>query len=807
MTYIKWFDQIRLTDIPLVGGKNASIGEMYGSLRAKGINVPYGFAITTAAYRDFLNDNNLTEKIRTFLSMIHLNEPRSLQEQGHKIRNLILTSAFPKSLEGEITEAYETLTQDQPLKDVAVRSSATSEDLEDISFAGQQETYLNIQGEEELIKSCKKCMASLYTDRAISYRIHQNYTDADIALSIGVQNMVRSDLATSGVMFTIDTESGFRDAIVINAAYGLGENLVQGSVNPDEYYVFKPTLREGFSPIIQKKVGSKSSKMIYENKGSKQVTSVPVDKKDREKVALPEDEILQLARWGILIEEHYSDLKQQHTPMDIEWAKDGLSNEIYIVQTRPETVHSQRKFIEIERYHISPPRPPLLKGIAIGEKVATGKVRVIDKIDDIPSLQDGEILVAAMTDPDWEPAMKKAAAIVSDRGGRTCHAAIVSRELGLPAVIGTKQGTAVLRTGQEITVSCAQGSEGYIYEGILPFERETKTLATIPTTKTKLMMNIANPDEAFRLSFYPNGGVGLARLEFIINNTIGIHPLALIHFEELKDTALKHQIEEKTSSYPNKVQYFIDKLAEGIAMIAAAFYPKDVIVRMSDFKTDEYANLIGGHLFETVEANPMIGFRGACRYYSESYREGFALECAALKKARDRMGLLNIKAMIPFCRTLEEAEHVILEMKQNGLKQKENNFEIYMMAEVPSNFILADQFAQVFDGFSIGSNDLTQLILGVDRNSATMASLFDEQNPAVKRAISHIIKTAKEQDIKVGICGQGPSDCPQFAEFLVTQGIDSMSLTADRIIQTAFLVDDVEKKLKKSSPTEKKVVS
>ncbi len=607
--------------------------------------------------------------------------------------------------------------------------------------------------------------------------------------------MVRSDLATSGVMFSVDTETGFQEAVLINASYGLGENIVQGSVNPDEYYVFKPTLKTGYKPILQKVLGSKEHRLVYEDKGKKGVLNKPVSEKDRNSFALSDDDILQLAKWAVEIEEHYSQKKKSFTPMDIELAKDGRTDELFIVQARPETVQSQKDFKSLEKFKFDEPTPQsLLTGRSVGNQIARGKVRLIQSPADLSQFKKGDILVTEKTDPDWEPVMKKASAIVTDRGGRTCHAAIVSRELGLPAVVGTKNASKILKTGQEVTVSCAQGEEGFVFQGNLSFQKERIELESIPQTKTKLMLNLSKPSEAFRLSFYPNDGVGLARLEFIINNIIKIHPLALLHFKDIKDAETRKKINNITKGYDGKPLYFVDKLAEGIAMIAAAFYPKDVIVRLSDFKTDEYANLIGGAPFEPKEDNPMIGFRGASRYYSARYRDAFALECRAFKKAREEMGLTNIKVMIPFCRTLEEAHLVFKEMEKNGLKRHKAGLEVYMMCEVPSNVILAEEFAELFDGFSIGSNDLTQLTLGIDRNSALLSDLFDERNQAVKRFIATVIKTVKAKGRKIGICGQGPSDYPDFAQFLVENHIDSLSLTPDSILKTVFFVKEAEEK-------------
>ncbi len=690
---------------------------------------------------------------------------------------------------------------------MAVRSSATAEDLPDASFAGQQDTYLNIKGADKVIDACKKCFASLFTNRAISYRHDKGFDQFSVGLSIGVQKMVRSDLACSGVMFTIDTESGFRDVVYITAAYGLGELLVQGEVNPDEYYVFKPTLLKGYRPIVRKQLGKKQIKMIYsDGVSTKSVKKVRVPKSERMRFALNDDEILKLAQWAVIIEEHYSQRAGSPRPMDIEWAKDGITNELFIVQARPETVHSQRRMDVMETYKLKKRGKVLVTGKSVGDKIGTGKVRVISSVKEMHKFQPGEVLVTEMTDPDWEPIMKFASAIVTDKGGRTCHAAIVSREMGVPAVVGTGNATEVLMTGQDVTVSCAEGDVGYVYDGILEYDVERVDLKDLPRPRTKIMMNLGNPEEAFKYSFIPNDGVGLARLEFIINSYIKIHPLALAYFHRLEEIGaragatpeqiedLKATIEEMTLGYPSKTEYFVRKLAEGVGTIAAAFYPKDVIVRMSDFKTNEYANLIGGFLFEPEEHNPMLGFRGASRYYHPKYRDGFALECKAMKVVRDEMGLTNVKLMVPFCRTPEEGVKVIKEMEKNGLIQGENGLQIYVMCELPVNVVLADVFSDIFDGFSIGSNDLTQLVLGVDRDSELIADIFDERNEAVKRMIAQVIKVAHSYGRKVGICGQAPSDYPEFAQFLVECGIDSISLNPDTVLKGTLTILEAENK-------------
>jgi pyruvate,water dikinase len=720
------------------------------------------------------------------LSGLDSRDVRNLQQRGRQIRQLIFAASLPDDLQSEIVAAYERLGDGQAeALDVAVRSSATAEDLPDASFAGQQETYLNVQGTATLLEACKRCFASLFTDRAISYREDKGFDHAKVALSIGVQPMVRSDLASSGVMFSIDTETGFRDTVLINAAYGLGENVVQGSVNPDEYYVYKPTLMHGFRPILQKKLGNKEFKLVYDVGGGRMTRNVPVSPADRSRFAIGDDEILTLAQWACQVEEYYSKKLGRFTPMDMEWAKDGRTGKLYILQARPETVQSQRRADQLEIYQLSESRPVLVRGRSVGQKIAVGKVRVIRTTDELDQVELGDVLVTDKTDPDWEPTMKRAAAIVTNRGGRTCHAAIVSRELGVPAVVGTETATDVLKTGQQVTVSCAEGETGIVYDGAARFEVQRMDLASLARPKTKIMMNLGNPEEALRLSQLPSDGVGLARLEFIVSTYIKIHPLALLHLDEVTAED-RREIERLTAGYESKPQYFVDKLAEGVAMITAAFYPRDVIVRLSDFKTNEYANLIGGKRFEPAEENPMLGFRGASRYYHPRYRDGFALECRAMKKVRDEMGLTNLKIMVPFCRTVDEGRRVLEEMSRHGLVRGEGGLEVYVMCEIPSNVILADEFAEIFDGFSIGSNDLTQLTLGVDRDSEIVAPLFDERNPAVKSLIASVIRRAKAKHRKVGICGQAPSDYPELARFLVEEGIDSNSLIPDVVLRTTM---------------------
>ncbi len=784
--FIRRFDEIGIDDVPLVGGKNASLGEMVRELAPQGINLASGFAITAEAYRYFLQVTGLDGKIRDLLKGLESRDVMNLQRRGRQIRHAILGAELPDDLQAAIVQAYDLLSEGshEPL-DVAVRSSATAEDLPDASFAGQQETYLNVQGHAALLDSCRRCFASLFTDRAISYREDKGFDHHKVALSIGVQQMIRSDLASSGVMFSIDTETGFQNVVLINAAYGLGENVVQGSVNPDEYYVFKPTLERGCRPILQKKLGNKEFKLVYDVGGGRMTKNVPVPLAERERFAISDDEILTLARWACLIEQHFSRRRGRFTPMDMEWAKDGRTGKLYILQARPETVQSLRQVRQLEIYKLCERRQVLVRGRSVGQKIAIGPVRVVKSPHDLHEVQAGDVLVTDKTDPDWEPTMKKAAAIVTNRGGRTCHAAIVSRELGLPAIVGTETATEVLRTGRQVTVSCAEGETGIVYDGAARFEVERIDLTALERPKTKIMMNLGNPEEALKLSQIPSDGVGLARLEFIVSNYIKVHPLALLHRDRISPDD-RAAIDRLTASYADKPQYFVDKLAEGVAMIAAAFYPREVIVRLSDFKTNEYANLIGGRPFEPTEENPMLGFRGASRYYHERYRDGFALECRAMKKVRDEMGLTNLKIMVPFCRTVEEGRRVLAEMARHGLVRGEGGLEVYVMCEIPSNVILAEEFAEIFDGFSIGSNDLTQLTLGVDRDSEIVAPIFDERNPAVKSLVASVIRQAHAKQRKVGICGQAPSDYPEFARFLVEEGIDSISLNPDVVLKTTL---------------------
>jgi len=796
--FVLWFDEIGMKDVGLVGGKNASLGEMYRNLKSKGVEVPGGFAITAYAYKYLIKETGIENKIVEILSDLDVNDIKNLREKGKKIREIISNVEFPEELEEAILEAYHKMMKEDKDLTVAVRSSATAEDLPDASFAGQQETYLNIKGDKDLIEACKKCFASLFTDRAISYREDKNFDHLNVYLSIAVQKMVRSDLASSGVMFSIDTESGFKNVVFITGSWGLGENVVQGKVNPDEYYVFKPTLKKGFKSIIGKKLGSKEIKMIYTS-GKERVKNIETTEEERNSFVLKDDEILKLAEWAMIIEDHYG------KPMDIEWAKDGINEKLYIVQARPETVHSQQSMNVIKTYKLIEKGKILVEGQAVGQMIGQGNVNIIKSADEIEKFRKGEVLVTDMTDPDWEPIMKIAAAIVTNKGGRTCHAAIVSRELGIPCVIGTENATEILKNGQKVTVSCAEGEKGKIYDGLLKFRVDELKLEELPETETKIMMNVGIPEKAFIQGQIPCDGVGLAREEFIINSYIGIHPLALINYGVLKNSKdpeikkIVSEIDERTKAYSDKVQFFIDNLAQGIGKIAAGFYPNDVIVRLSDFKTNEYANLIGGKLYEPEEHNPMIGWRGASRYYDENFKPAFGLECIAIKKVRDEMGLTNVKVMIPFCRTPEEGKKVIDVMREYGLVQGENGLEIYVMCEIPSNVVVADQFADVFDGFSIGSNDLTQLTLGLDRDSELVSHIFDERNEAVKRLVKQVIDVAHSHNPrrKVGICGQAPSDYPEFAEFLVECGIDSISLNPDTVIKTKLLVAETEKKLKK----------
>jgi len=811
--FILWFNEIGIDDVPMVGGKNASLGEMYQNLHTQGIKVPNGFAITAYAYRYFLKYAGIEDEIKKVLKGLDTHDMQNLTMKGRAVRDIIRLAEFPPDLTQAIYSSYDKLAEEfgqqgMDILDVAIRSSATAEDLPDASFAGQQDTFLNIRGRRSVLDACRKCFASLFTNRAISYRHDKGFGQFEVSLSIAVQKMVRSDSAYSGVIFSIDTETGFQDVVFVTAAYGLGENVVQGVVNPDEYYVFKPTLKQGKRAIISRKVGDRNIKMVYSLEDETTIKNVATTLAERHRYVMDDDEILKVAEWACLIEEHYSKEAGHFKPMDIEWAKDGDgvnvgSGELFIVQARPETIHSRMDATKYESYRLLEKGEILATGTAVGTKVGQGVAHLIQSTMEMDQFKEGEVLVTPMTDPDWEPVMKIAAAIVTNKGGRTCHAAIVSRELGIPCVIGTGNGDEIIQTGQEITVSCCEGETGHVYQGHLQYEVETFNLDELPETRTKIMMNVGLPEKAFSQCMIPSDGVGLAREEFIINSHIGIHPLALLEYNKLKEKArtdqqvagVVYKIEEITSVYEDKVRFFVDKLAEGISRIAAAFYPNDVIVRLSDFKTNEYENLLGGYLYEPKESNPMIGWRGASRYYDKTFMPAFELECLALHKARSEVGLTNIKVMVPFCRTPDEGRKVIEIMKRFGLTQGEDGLEVYVMCEIPSNVICADQFADIFDGFSIGSNDLTQLVLGLDRDSSLVSHLYDERNDAVKRLVKQVIDVAKKKGRKIGICGQAPSDFPDFAEFLVECGIDSMSLIPDTVIKTKLAVAEKEKEL------------
>ncbi len=784
MTYIKKFEDLTMRDVPLVGGKNASLGEMVQRLGTQGVLIPTGFAVTAQAYWYYLDKNNLSKPIRTAIERLSgYQDIALLQSVGKEIRALIANATIPADLAAEIIQAYHELSRhyDQERCDVAVRSSATAEDLPTASFAGQQETFLNVHSDEQLLESYRKCLASLFTDRAIVYRIEQGFDHFKVALSVGVQKMIRSDMASSGVAFSLDTETGFKDVVMIDSAYGLGESIVQGIVNPDEFFVFKPTLEQGFKPIIKKQLGDKLSKIIYDESNAR-VRTVPVPANQASQFSLTDEEILKLARDVIIIERYYTTLKGSWSPMDVAWAKDGIDGKLYIVQARPETVYGSKKHkYHIKQYTVQTQAQPLVVGSSIGQQIVYGKVRVIEQVKDIEQVQQGDIIVTTMTDPDWVPAMKRSAGIITERGGRTCHAAIVSRELGIPAIVGAEHAMRTLSTGQEVTIDCS-GSVGRVYDGKVPFQITEIELAKIPKIPIDLMVNIADPDTVFVTSELPVQGVGLARLEFIVTNVIKIHPMALLKPDAIKDKKIRAMIDQLVAAYATPEDFFVDSLAQGVSMIAAAFYPRPVIVRFSDFKTNEYRNLIGGSYFEPEEENPMIGFRGASRYYNARYKDAFALECAALKKVREQMGLKNVKLMVPFVRTLEEGKHVLDEMARHGLQQGKDDLSIIMMCEVPSNVILIDDFLKMFDGISIGSNDLTQLTLGVDRDSQILAQAFDERDPAVYKMFELAIKGAQKAKKYSGICGQAPSDYPEVAQFLIEQGIESISLNPDSVI-------------------------
>lgn len=796
---VLWFKDLTIKDVPLAGGKNAALGEMFSNLTSLGVNVPNGFALTASAYRYFFEKTGLDKKIKEILSDLNTHDIKNLQKRGSLCRKAVLNAEFPEDLKEIILSNYRELEKMYGMKvDVAVRSSATAEDLPDASFAGQQETYLNVVGEKMLLESTKKCIASLFTDRAISYRADKGFSHFDTALSVGVQKMVRSDKASSGVIFTLDTESGFNKVVVINSIYGLGELIVQGKVIPDEFIVFKPMLEKGLEAIIAQDMGNKEIKMIYAGKGTK---VIKVDAKDKAKFSLTKAEVLKLADWSVKIENHFSAKKGKYQAMDIEWAKDGRTNDLFIVQARPETIYSSKPNNVYEEFKLKQSGRVLLEGIAVGKKIASGKINIIKDAKNILQFNKGEVLVTEMTDPDWEPIMKIASAIVTDKGGRTSHAAIVSRELGIPCIVGSEKATKILKKGKEVTVDCASSEVGKIYEGKLAFEVKEHKLDQIPKTKTQVMVNIGSPDEAFKNSYLPVSGVGLGRLEFIIASHIKIHPNALIDFDKLKKNSkpeikkIVKEIEKNTVGYTKKSDFYVDELAEGIAKIGAAFWPNKVIIRFSDFKTNEYSKLLGGSLYEPHEENPMIGWRGASRYYDPKFIEAFGLECQALKKVRKVMGLTNVVPMIPFCRTPKEGQECVDVMKNNGLdRETDKDLKIYVMCEIPSNILLADDFLEIFDGMSIGSNDLTQLVLGLDRDSGIVTHIANENNPAVKKMIAEIITKCAAKGKYIGICGQAPSDYPEFAEFLVEKGIESISLNPDTVIKNILNIVEKENK-------------
>ena len=799
--FILGLQEAGIRDIERVGGKNASLGEMIQHLCKLGIRIPAGFIITVYAYQSFISYNQLADKISSLIAEIDYDNMESLRRAGLQIRNMIRNTKFPPDLSNMIIDAYYRLSAEygQEITDVAVRSSATAEDLPDASFAGQQETYLNVRGPAAIMDAVRNCFASLFTDRAISYRRSFGFDHFAIGISVCIQKMVRSDLGSSGVAFSLDTESGFKDAVVINGIFGLGELIVQGSISPDEFIVFKPLLNDQYVPIIEKKLGLKDQMMVYGDDPDERVKVIPVEKSVQNKFCLNDQQILQLAKWVVIIENYYTRLKGHWCPMDIEWAVDGMTHELFIVQARPETIHSRKDHSKLTEYVMQPhQQTPILKGIAVGDQIGSGRVKIMYSLDkrltDGNEFKAGDVLVTEMTDPDWEPIMKKASAIITNKGGRTCHAAIIAREMGVPAIVGCRNATTLLADGMEVTASCSEGDEGFLYSGNLPYDIVETSLDELPEINTKLMLNVASPSLAFRFSNIPNAGVGLAREEFIINNYIGIHPMALLRHKTLNDEVLSAHIKSSIRGFENEEQFFIQKLSFGIAKIAAAFYPNTVIVRFSDFKTNEYRNLTGGEHFEPAEENPMIGWRGASRYYSESYREAFGLECKAITHVREKMGLSNVAVMIPFCRTVEELIRVKQIMKDYGLEKDKAGLQLFLMAELPSNILMAKEFAAHITGFSIGSNDLTQLTLGLDRDSALVAHLYDERNVAVKRMLKMLIRQAKASGVKVGICGQGPSDHPDFAQFLVEEGIDSISVTPDSVIKTIRAIHAIENK-------------
>jgi len=782
--HLLWFKEISVKDVPLVGGKNASLGEMFSQLTKKGVDIPDGFALTSEAYWYYLRENKIDYRLKEIFKEFNPESLESLEKTGRAARQLILGSNFPKNLKEEILKNYKELSQKygQENVDVAVRSSATAEDLPSASFAGQHETFLNVSGSQSLLKAIKNCMASLFTNRAIAYRDEKGFDHLKIALSVGVQKMVRSDLSSAGIMFSLDTETGFKDVILINSIFGIGEMIVKGKITPDQFYVFKPTLKEPFKPIISKSIGRKTKKYIYGKGGG--LKEVKVSEEDQLRFSITDEEVLTLAKWARIIEDHYSQKAGKWMPQDMEWAKDGETGKIFIVQARPETVHAVKTKNILEEYQLGTRQKPILEGIAIGAKIAQGKVKTISSLSKITQFQKGEILVTKMTDPDWVPLMRISSAVITDEGSKTCHAAIVARELEIPCIVGTRKATKILKSGQEITVDCTQGLNGRIFSGRVSFKVKRHDLKSMPRLKTKIMVNIGAPEIAFKTSFLPVDGVGLAREEFIIAEKIRIHPLSLYHFDEIKDEKIKKEIERLTVGYKDKREYFVDKLAEGIAQIAAAFFPKPVIIRLSDFKTKEYRGLIGGEFFEGEEANPMLGFRGASRYLDKEFQPAFRMECQAIKKAREEFGLKNIIVMVPFCRTPEEGKGVVKLMEKFGLKKGEDGLKVIVMCEIPSNVILAEEFLEIFDGMSIGSNDLTQLTMGMDRDNGRIAYIADERNSAVKQMIARVIKICNKKKKYCGICGQAPSDFPEFAEFLVKEGIESISLNPDTVIGT-----------------------
>jgi pyruvate, water dikinase len=804
--YLKWLHEVELSDLPTVGGKNASLGEMIQHLHGLGVKVPGGFVVTVAAYEAFIEHNILDQKIRDIVAKLDVDDVENIRRTGLQVRSLVKNGKFPPGIEKEIVARYLEMSREygQDATDVAVRSSATAEDLPDASFAGQQETYLNVRGPEDLLVAVRNCFASLFTDRAIVYRQSLNYDHFEVGISVGVQKMVRSDLGSAGVAFSLDTESGFKDVVLINGSFGLGEMVVQGSVSPDEFLIFKPTLKEGFSSIIEKKLGNKDRKMTYGVEPGRPTLTVPVERSMRDRFCITDEQVLEISRSVVAIEDYYSAKKGYWCPMDVEWAVDGLTKELYIVQARPETIHSRKDADRIVDHRIEKEGltlEELARGIAIGDRIGTGQVRIMYSLDgrdgstDGKDFKPGDVLVTEMTDPDWEPIMKKAAAIITNKGGRTCHAAIVAREMGVPAIVGCGDATDKLQNGQLITASCCEGDTGIIYKGAVPSSRHETMLNELPKVSTPIMLNVASPELAFKFSHLPNAGVGLAREEFIINTYIQAHPLALLQHKELGDPALSGKIGYLINGYANEETFFIKRLSYGIAKIASAFYPNKVIVRFSDFKSNEYRNLLGGEYFEPEEENPMIGWRGASRYYSDAYREAFGMECRAIRRVREKMGLKNVVVMVPFCRTVEELIKVQEVMAEHGLVRGQEGLELYLMAEVPSNILLAEEFAKHIDGFSIGSNDLTQLTLGLDRDSALVSHIYDERDPAVKAMLKMLIDSAKRTGTKVGICGQGPSDFPDFAQFLVEQGIDSISVTPDSLLKTIKAIHQVEQKI------------